>query len=242
MKFHTLYIFLGVFVLLFSPVIAAEYQPWSENVFIEAEKEYGPDAAKRLRYLHNMVMDNQELPVMGKLKLVNNTLNHLPWIADSQHWKSVDYWATPMETIATFGGDCEDIAIVKWVTLTHLGIAGKHLRLAYGKIKRTGENHMVLVYIENPDAPPQQQKGWVLDNYIDEVKRGRDRKDLLAVYVTDSKGNLALIADNGKERSVKGVYKERKMKKLEDLKKKITESRLKYQEINDGRPLLPPES
>ena len=166
MKVHTSCIFLVFFTLLFSPVIAAEYQPWSENVFIEVEKEYGAEAVKRLRYLYNMVKENQELPVMEKLKLVNTTLNHLPWVADSLHWKSADYWATPMETIATFGGDCEDIAIVKWVTLTHLGVAGKHLRLAYGKIKRTGESHMVLVYIENPDAPVQQQKGWVLDNYI----------------------------------------------------------------------------
>lgn len=239
-----LYLCTLTIILAFTSVsvaVAAEYQPWSENVFTHVEKEFGPQAAKRLRYLHKMVMDNQNLPVMEKLVLVNRTLNHLPWIADSEHWKQADYWATPMETIATFGGDCEDIAIVKWVTLNHLGISSKNLRLAYAKIKRTGESHMVLVYIENPDDPPEQQKGWVLDNYIDEVKRGKERMDLLAVYLTDANGNLALIEDTGTERSLKGVFKERKMKKLEDLKKKIAEGRVRYQKLNDGRPLLPPE-
>jgi predicted transglutaminase-like cysteine proteinase len=231
---------LPLFLIFFIPsTMQAEYRPWSEKIFIETEKAYGQMAAKRLRYLHNMALENQDLPVMEKLKLVNSTLNHLPWIADSVHWKKADYWASPIETLATFGGDCEDIAIAKWITLNHLGISGKYLRLAYAKIKKTGESHMVLVYIENPDAAVEKQKGWVLDNYIDQIKRGKDRKDLLAVYTTDAKGNLVLIQDSGSERSIKGVFKERKMKKLEDLKKKIAQDRKKYQAINDGVPLLP---
>lgn len=233
-------LFLPLLLLMFiTPTLSAEYRPWSEKIFVEAEKEYGEQAVKRLRYLHNLALENQELPVMAKLELVNTTLNHLPWIADAVHWKKADYWASPIETLATFGGDCEDIAIAKWITLNHLGISGKHLRLAYAKIKRTGESHMVLVYIENPEDAVENQNGWVLDNYVDDIKRGKDRKDLLAVYVTDAKGNLVLIKDTGTERSIQGVFKERKMKKLEDLKKKIAQDRIKYQAINDGYPLLP---
>lgn len=239
MRFTTRLLLSLLLTLVIPSTLWAEYRPWSEKVFISVEKEYGPQATKRLRYLHNLALENQELPVMEKLELVNGTLNHLPWIADSQHWKKADYWASPIETLATFGGDCEDIAISKWITLNHFGISGKHLRLAYAKIKRTRESHMVLVYIENPDAPVEKQKGWVLDNYVDDVKRGKDRMDLLAVYTTDAKGNLVLIQDTGSERSVKGVFKERKMKKLEDLKKKIARDRKKYQAINDGVPLLP---
>jgi predicted transglutaminase-like cysteine proteinase len=238
MQFTTRLLLVQLLLCIPAPLMA-EYRPWSENVFIQAEKEYGKMAAKRLRYLHKLALDNQDLPDMEKLELVNTTLNHLPWIADSQHWKNADYWASPIETLSTFGGDCEDIAIAKWVTLNHLGISGKHLRLAYAKIKKTGESHMVLVYIENPKAAVDKQKGWVLDNYVDDVKRGKDRKDLLAVYTTDANGNLVLIQDTGSERSVKGVFKERKMKKLEDLKKKIMHDRKKYQAINNGIPLLP---
>jgi len=176
---------------------------------------------------------------MEKLDLVNRTLNHLPWIADADHWKKSDYWASPMETIATFGGDCEDIAIVKWVVLRHLGIAAEHLRLAFVKIRQTGENHMVLLYVENPAAPVEQQKAYVLDNYVEDIKRGSERTDLLGVYFTDAHGTVALIEYNDGKAAIKGEYKERKIKQLEELKKKIAEDRRTFRELNEGREVLP---
>ena len=223
-----------------SPAFSADYQPWSEKVFLHIKETYGPQAEERMRYLHNLILENQNLPVPEKLKLVNDTMNHLPWIADETHWKNADYWATPLETITTFGGDCEDIAIAKWVVLNHFGVDSKYLRLAYVKIKQTGENHMVLLYIDRPDLPPEQQRALVLDNYVKEIKKGSERTDLLAIYVTDANGNMVLIADNGKERSIKGIYEGQKMRKIEDLKKKIAENRAQLQELNDGRPFLPP--
>lgn len=176
---------------------------------------------------------------MDKLNMVNRTLNNLPWIADSQHWKKSDYWASPMETIATFGGDCEDFAIAKWVVLTHLGIPSKHFRLAYVKIKATGENHMVLLYVINPGDPPEQWDGYVLDNYDPEVKKGPERTDLIGVYITAGDGTIILIGDKRKGQSVKGVYKDRKTKKLSDLIKKITEDRERFKELNDGQEYFP---
>jgi predicted transglutaminase-like cysteine proteinase len=221
------------------PVQSGQFQPWSEKVFQYVEKEYGEKAAKRLRYLHDLIEKNQGLSVKEKLKLVNDTMNRLPWIADKKHWKKADYWATPLEAITTFGGDCEDIAIAKWVVLRHLGISSAHLRLATVKIKRTGELHMVLLYIENPDAPLDQQKPLVLDNYINEIMTGRERSDVLALYLFDVSGNFILISDDGSQRSIKGVYPKRKLRQLEDLKRKIAETRSKYRELNDGRPFLP---
>lgn len=228
------------FILAFAfilPPSGNAYQPWSEDVFIHIEKEYGGNAEKRMRFYHTLIIDNQGLSDMDKLTLVNDTLNRLPWIADSAHWKEKDYWATPIETIATFGGDCEDIALVKWAVLRHLGIGGDHLRLAYVEIKETGENHMVLLYIENPEQPVKKQKSLVLDNYESRIIPGKERTDLLGIYVTDGKGTLILI--DSAERTIKGVYTGRKMKKIDELKEKIEESRSLYTELNDGRPLLP---
>lgn len=220
----------------------AEFQPWSEKVFESIEQEYGPQAVKRVRYLHDLVIKNQDLPVKEKLALVNKTMNHLPWIADETLWKKADYWATPMETIATFGGDCEDMAIAKWVLLNHLGVPSSALRLAYVKIKKTGESHMVLLYVENPQDAPEKQRTVVLDNYTEEIKPAKERTDLLGVFVTDANGNLALIADDGEKRSIKKVMKGKKIRSLEDLKAKIIKNRQKYQAINDGRPIVPPPS
>lgn len=240
MNFYLLKSFiLCAFLFISASGYSTEYQPWSENVFLHVGKTYGPQAEKRLRDLHNLILENQKISIPEKLQLVNDTMNQLPWISDEKHWKSADYWATPLETLTTFGGDCEDIAIAKWVILNHLGIKSKFLRLAYVKIKKTGENHMVLLYIDRPDLPPNKQKSLVLDNYVKTINKGSERKDLLAIYVTDANGNLILIADNGKERSIKEIYEERKMRRLEDLKKKIIESRVEYQKLNDGRPILP---
>ncbi len=242
MKSHILTTCLLSLFLFSGTVTATEFLPWAEDVFVSVEKEYGAKATKRVRYLHKLIMENQDLAIPEKLTLANNTLNNLPWIADAEHWKNADYWATPMETISTFGGDCEDIAIVKWVFLNHLGIPNEHLRLGYVVIKRTGEKHMVLLYVENPSAPPEKQNALVLDNYTTDIKKGSERNDLIGVYFIDAKDTITLIANTDNKPTIKAVFTDRKMKKFDDLKKKIVADRLKYQKLNDGRPLLPPHN
>ena len=218
---------------------AVNSEPWSDEVFTHVNREFGPDAEERLRYLHDLVRDNQHLSVLEKLKLVNETLNHVPWIADAEHWQEANYWATPMETITTFGGDCEDIAIAKWLVLEHLGVSINHLRLAYVKVRVTGEDHMVLLYIVNPSDPPEKQDAYVLDNMIDQVKLDTERMDLIAIFDFDVDGNVVLIEDNGTERFVRGVYRERKIKQLDDLIERIEEEDKTYTKLNGGRSLLP---
>lgn len=239
--FYRLILVITVVVFFAGPSMGGDFQPWSENVFIHIGQEYGNDAEKRFRWLHQFIIENQDVPDMEKVEKVNQALNHLPWIADSRHWKEADYWASPLETIATFGGDCEDIAIAKYVVLRNLGISPEHLALAYVKIKKTGEDHMVLLFIRYPSKPPGEKEAYVLDNYVDEVKLGSQRLDLLAVYAFDAQGTIVLFNDDGQKRSVKGVYKERKIRKLDDLIAKIAVTREKFQEINEGRPMLPEE-
>jgi predicted transglutaminase-like cysteine proteinase len=228
-----------IFVLLAGSAFGSGFQPWSENVFIHIGQEYGSDAEKRFRWLHQFIIDNQHIPDMEKVEKVNQALNHLPWIADSRHWKKADYWASPLETIATFGGDCEDIAIAKYVVLRNLGISADQLALAYVKIKKTGEDHMVLLFIRYPSKPLEEKEVYVLDNYVEEVKLGSERPDLLAVYAFDAQGTVVLFSDDGKKRSVKGVYKERKIRKLDDLLAKVAETRERFKELNEGRPMMP---
>lgn len=217
----------------------AEFQPWSENVFAYIKQEYGEEAEKRMRFVEKFIIDNQSIPDMEKVVKTNQVANHLPWIADANHWKEADYWATPLETITTFGGDCEDIALVKWVILRNLGISDENLALAYVKIKATGEDHMVLLYVAKPDAPEGQKEVHVLDNYVDEVKLAAERMDLLAVLAMGTKGRIVLFNDDGKNRSVKASYEGRKIRKVEDLVERVKENRAKFAELNNGRSLMP---
>lgn len=227
-----------LFVLL-SPSLVTGYQPWSENVFKYVKEKFGDQAEKRYRFLHKLILENQDASVDEKLKLVNNTLNDLPWIADKRHWKSADYWATPSETITTFGGDCEDIAIAKWLMLRHLGIPKENLALAYVRIKRTNELHIVLLYIKNLDLPKEKRSLLVLDSYIKTIQKGSDRTDLWAIYAINADGTIVLFTDNGKDRGIKGVYKERKHRKIDDLKKRVKEDMMMFKKLNGGvHPLL----
>ena len=228
-------------VSLFVTAIAvgAEFEPWHENVFAYIKQEYGDEAEKRMRFVEKFIIDNQNIPAMEKVVKTNQVSNHLPWIADAAHWKEADYWATPLETITTFGGDCEDIALVKWVILRNLGISEDQLALAYVKIKATGEDHMVLLYIANPDGPEGKKDVYVLDNYIDEVKLGSERMDLLAVMAIGTEGRIVLFNDDGENRSVKASYTGRKIRQVEDLIVRVEENREKFEKLNSGRPLMP---
>lgn len=228
---------IAILLFLASPqsISAETFQPWSENVFIHINKEYGPDAEKRVRYLHTLVVENQDKTVEEKLRLVNDTMHRLPWIADKEHWQQTDYWATPIETLATFGGDCEDIAIAKWIMLRHLGIPKEKLRLAYVKVKATAENHMILAYIDKIDLPREKrlETTYILDNIDKRLLKATERTDLLAIYSTDADGNMVIYKDSGDGLSILSIREKAKMQKLEEVKKKITENMAFVQKLND---------
>lgn len=210
---RTRFLLIALLLILSSPqfLSAAVFQLWSERVFSDINKEFGPEAEKRVRYRHNLVVENQGKATEEKLCLINDTMNKRPRIVDKDHWQQTDYWATPMETLATSGGDCEDIAIAKWVMLRHLGIPKENLRLAS---------------IDRTDLPREQrlETTWILD-YIDKrLLRGTERTDLLAIYATDVEGNMVVFKDSGNGPSILRVRKKTMMEKIEKIKKKIAEN------------------
>ena len=208
------------------------FKPWQDEVFVAIGREYGPAAEKRFRALMDIILANHDKSVMEKLKLTNDTLNNIPWIADPDIWKREDYWATPFETLATFGGDCEDIAIAKYAMLVLLGIPDENLGFAY-VVNRNQEKHMLLIYSENEESPV-----YVLDNEVPEVLTAEERRDFVAIYVFQDDGTLYVIDDDGKRRSVKKVFKGRRFEKWLTVKEREKESLKKYEKYNGGRSLL----
>jgi predicted transglutaminase-like cysteine proteinase len=216
-----------------APMQGSNLQPWSESLFAQVEKEYGALAAKRLRYVYDTARSNQDKPVLEKLEIANATLGKLPWVSDQAQWNAEDYWATPFEIITQVGGDCEDMAIGKYVMLRMMGVPQRNLYLGYGKLKARNEAHMVLVW-----ANDRRSDVRILDSYVKEVKPAKARKDLLIVYLTDIDGNLILIDDVDGQRKIKAEVSAKKMSKLDAVKQHIRETREKYQAFNEGRPLF----
>ena len=111
------------------------------------------------------------------LEDVNRTLNRLSFVDDQTHWGELDYWATPAESVASGGGDCEDFTIAKYFLLKELGVPIARLRMTYVKALRLNQAHMVLAYYPRPDAEPL-----LLDNLEDAVRPASQRPDLVPVY------------------------------------------------------------
>ncbi|AFU97269.1 transglutaminase-like cysteine peptidase [Simiduia agarivorans] len=149
------------------------------------QSKWGPEARVRVASwpenmqasLQNHSTDEQ------KLTNANDFFNQVRWVADLEHWQKEDYWATPIETLATNAGDCEDFSIGKYFTLLHTQLALDKLRITYVKALEYNQAHMVLAYYPSPDAEPL-----ILDNINKTILPASQREDLLPVYSFNGDG------------------------------------------------------
>lgn len=193
---------LAVAGLLFTSVSnRATSQHFSDDLLTKVNEKYGPDAAKRLVALGDLVDSSSALDEQSKIRVVNDFFNEVPYYRDIQHWKQKDYWATPIEKLSTNGGDCEDYSIAKYYTLRELGIDEKKLRIMYVKALEWDEAHMVLAYYPEPSFPPL-----VLDNLKKDLKPANERKDLVPVFSFNANG-LYLAKAQGSGKRVGGPEK-----------------------------------
>lgn len=141
------------------------------------ETFYGMSARHRVQAWRQMQRTNQNQPTLTQLKLINDFFNALKFEEDSEHWGAEDYWATPLETVATHGGDCEDFAIGKYFTLIEQGLPEHCLSMMYVKAFSLNKAHMVLTYQCSRNDPPL-----ILDNLITAIVPADERHDLIPVY------------------------------------------------------------
>lgn len=168
------------------PGAASALAPISEKTLQGATKKYGPSARNRLLEWSRLIEENRDKPEMQKLKIVNDFFNRIPYVSDIEHWKKTDHWATPVETLASNGADCEDFAIAKYFTLLALNVRIDKLKITYVKASSynpINRSHMVLTYYSTPNAVPL-----VLDNLIPEIRPATNRRDLTPVYAFNGAG------------------------------------------------------
>ena len=126
---------------------------------------------------------------LDALRTVNLYFKRIPFVQDLAHWGVEDYWATPAETFASNGGDCEDYSLAKYFLLKELGVPVGRLRITYVKAVRLNQAHMVLAYYATPGAEPL-----ILDNLEDTVRLASERPDLVPVYSFNDE-DLVLVRD-----------------------------------------------
>jgi len=97
-----------------------------------------------------------------KIEGINNFLNKIPYIEDSDNYGKSDKWATPVEFLSR-GGDCEDFAIAKYASLRALGFSADQLRIAIVQDKIKDIPHAVLIVYSD-------EGNFVLDNQDKKVE------------------------------------------------------------------------
>lgn len=186
----------------------------SNNLLQTIEKQYGVYAKRRLLAWQKLIRTDTSATDHEKLEKVNSFFNRMRFVDDIIHWKQKDYWATPVEFLATNAGDCEDFSLAKYFTLKALGISEEKLNMTYVKAVRLNQAHMVVTYHSTPDAEPL-----VLDNLVTEIKPASQREDLLPVYSFNGAG-LWLAKARGRGQRVGGSER---LKRWQDLLQRMPE-------------------
>jgi len=161
---------------------------FSENLLAYVNRRFSPDAVKRLQVWKRLLNDMRGAEAVGArasdpraesltMRKTNDFFNQVPYANDQIAWGREDYWATPVEMLGLFAGDCEDYSIAKYLSLKELGVPIERLRITYVQAKSVNEAHMVLAYYPTPDAEP-----WIMDNLIKELRPASQRPDLEPVF------------------------------------------------------------
>jgi len=157
----------------------------SSSPKVEPIETYGinPETQLRLEQWKSLIDSGSQWSDIKKLTSVNDFINQFNFVDDIDHWKQEDYWATPLQTLVTEGGDCEDFAIAKYFTLSAMGLDEDKMRLTYVKALTINKAHMVVSYFERKNAEPL-----VLDNLNTNIVPASQRQDLLPVYSFNGEG------------------------------------------------------
>ncbi|MEE9250742.1 MAG: transglutaminase-like cysteine peptidase [Alphaproteobacteria bacterium] len=98
---------------------------------------------------------------MEQLDRVNRYMNEAPYITDPRNYNVADHWAT-LGQFFNRGGDCEDYAIAKFMSLRALGWDNAHMRIVLVQDLNLKIPHAVLVVYRDGVA-------WVLDNQFKQL-------------------------------------------------------------------------
>jgi predicted transglutaminase-like cysteine proteinase len=198
------------------PVLTGENFRLDSETLDRAEKKYGRDARTRLTEWEALIRQDDSSTDFDKLEKVNRFFNQLEFVDDIDHWGENDYWATPVEFLASQGGDCEDFSIAKYFTLQAMGLDEEKLNLTYVKALTYNVHHMVLTYFSSPAAEPL-----VLDNIVGIVKPASERPDLIPIYSFNGTG-LWLAKQRGRG---KLAGSSSRLKRWQDLLERMPETK-----------------
>lgn len=167
----------------------AGFETPSAGLVHVAAQEEGP-ASDRLAdkayaaILQKLAKDRRARQIPQVNFMVNRLLSYRQ---DAQLWKTGEYWASPMESLARRAGDCEDYAILKYALLRDLGVKDEEMRVVVLMDKAARQHHAVL-------AVRHDGKWLILDNRFSRVRFERDLPNYQVFYTVNATGQWAHAA------------------------------------------------
>ena len=121
---------------------------------------------------------------LDQVRLINARMNKAKYIQDQSNWGQSDYWETPYEFMARFG-DCEDYAIIKYLSLRMLGWDEQDLRVVAVKDLNLKVGHAVLIVYMT--AKSGARIPLLLDNQIPDVVKASSIRHYQPVFSINEK-------------------------------------------------------
>jgi predicted transglutaminase-like cysteine proteinase len=122
----------------------------------------------------------QDVSKLEQIKAVNTFANNKKYRTDEKNYGTGDYWATPKEFLGR-GGDCEDFAIIKLLSLRYLGFSTDELRMVILLDTELRTPHAVLAVYVDGDV-------LILDNQRSEVVSHTTLSNYVPLYSINSVG------------------------------------------------------
>jgi predicted transglutaminase-like cysteine proteinase len=124
----------------------------------------------------------------ARLGWINRAVNmSIKPASDWSQYGYADFWASPLQTLGSGAGDCEDYAIVKYVVLRELGIADDDLRLVIVQDDQRQTGHAIV-------AVRYEQQWLVLDNRTMAILNAEDVRHYRPVIALDHQGVRKIAA------------------------------------------------
>lgn len=134
-----------------------------EQIYRACDSDVSQCPSPRVTAWRAKVESLKNLSPMRQLEEINRFVNDvMPYLTDSENYSGLtDYWAAPLEFLRR-SGDCEDFAIIKFVSLIHLGFSHEQMRIVVVMDVLRNLPHAVL-------AVQIDGKNYILDSLFDSV-------------------------------------------------------------------------
>ncbi len=118
----------------------------------------------------------------ARAEIINRGVNQaVRYVSDDQQHGLPDVWSSPLQTLRSGLGDCEDYAIAKYALLLAAGTPESDLKLLLVRDLAVRQDHAVV-------AVRLEGKWFVLDNRRAALMEGRDLQSFMPLFAIDHRG------------------------------------------------------